>query len=88
MNRLVSARVLCERLGLATTTFHRRRLELEAKGFPRRLPVLNKYDMRAVDNWLATQNHPSNDAPVKKKDWGTCSDYDPLMRALDDDREH
>lgn len=50
--RIVPMQAVCERLGKGPTWFAEKRAMLEAIGFPRPLPILDGYDMAAVEDWL------------------------------------
>lgn len=45
---------ICRALGMSADTFRRLRPQLEAKGFPKRLPALGaRWSRVAVDAWIA-----------------------------------
>lgn len=50
--RLVPPVKAARRLGLTLAAFEQVRPALEAKGFPKPLPVLGHYAIEAVDRWI------------------------------------
>jgi hypothetical protein len=45
---------VCHALGVTQETFAKKRKELEAAGFPRKLPGINAYSIAAVKDWITT----------------------------------
>lgn len=50
--RLVAPEKAARRLGLTLAAFEAMRAELEARGFPRPMPVVGHYALEAVDRWI------------------------------------
>ena len=50
--RLVAPDKAARRLGLTLSAFETLRAQLEARGFPRPLPVVGHYALEAVDRWI------------------------------------
>ena len=50
--RMVTQGELAWHFGLSVTAFAEKLPALEAEGFPRPDPLLNRYDLRAVDAWM------------------------------------
>ena len=50
--RVVSAAEAAGYIGKSSTWFSNHRAELEAHGFPKILPIVEGYDLGAVDKWL------------------------------------
>ena len=69
MGRLITAKELREYLGISVGNWYRKLPDLRGAGFPAPVPVFNRYDLDAVDNWLASQNGQTNDSPPTEAEW-------------------
>lgn len=79
MRKTLCLREVAERLGVAYPWLCRHREALEAQGFPKPLPVINRYDPRAIAKWMDRQFAPPIDA-------AGAFDQDKMARRLLDDR--
>lgn len=52
---LLDASEVAKRLGRSRSWFYDHQKELDAAGFPRPLPVVDRWDPAAIDAWLAAQ---------------------------------
>jgi hypothetical protein len=58
----------CALLGISPRTFQHRRQALEAAGFPRRLPGLNRYSTEAIRTWIANQDNAARQSTEEGDD--------------------
>jgi hypothetical protein len=56
MDRLLTVREVCRLLRRTSTWFYTHRSELEAVGFPEPVPIVGRYDGRAIAAWLDRQS--------------------------------
>lgn len=56
---------VARRLGMSVDTFNKRRLDLEAEGFPRQDDLLNRWIKDDVDAWVAGRAQSKNIFRVK-----------------------
>lgn len=70
---LSAAAVARQILGRSPSWFYSHRADLEAAGFPKPLPVLNRYDPAAVKAWLhgKADNDDDRDGAILE---GLCGD--------------
>lgn len=47
--------LVAERLGIGPTTFYKYRSALEAEGFPRPDPIINRYHREDVEAWIKSR---------------------------------
>lgn len=55
----LTAKQVARYLGMATSSFYRKRAALEAAGFPGRDPLVGLWDRDAIDEWRARRRHSS-----------------------------
>ena len=72
--RVLKKHATAARLGCGDTTFDKKRLELEAAGFPKFDELLNGWDGHAIERWFDER------AGLVAENNG----HDPLMEALND----
>lgn len=53
---MLNAKGVAKKLGVSRSWFCVHREELEARGFPAKLPVLKRWNEDAIDAWLARQS--------------------------------
>jgi hypothetical protein len=78
--RLLNTRTLAERLDVTVDWLYHNRARLAALGFPKKLPVLRRWDPRAIDDWLATQRLSAGDRTTDAAG-NNLIDWDATLRA-------
>tara|TARA_R110000737_G_scaffold288712_1_gene295303 strand:+ start:903 stop:1163 length:261 start_codon:yes stop_codon:yes gene_type:complete len=73
-----SARWVADRLGVTPPTFHSKRSNMEAEGFPTRDPILNMYIKADVDAWIKNRRKISDSDKVEVQRQPVKVKYDAL----------
>lgn len=55
IGQLLNATQVARRLGRSRSWFYEHRAELERASFPQPVPIVDRWNPKAIDDWVATQ---------------------------------